>query len=131
MTEALNNVKDAELEMSRNETKKHAEFARALERQIEEKARKRVEEKEEALANAKLANAKAIETFTKRIQELERAMKEKDEKIKSAETNALEWQALAKTDASRAEFETLDMEKKLKELERKNEESEVKRERQK
>ena len=27
MTEALNNVKDAELEMSRNETKKHAEFA--------------------------------------------------------------------------------------------------------
>ena len=122
VTEALNNVKDAELEMSRNETKKHAEFARALERQIEEKARKRVEEKEEALANAKLANAKAIETFTKRMEELERAMKEKDEKIKSAETNALEWQALAKTDASRAELETLDMEKKLKELERKNEE---------
>ena len=125
VTEALNNVKDAELEMSRNETKKHAEFARALERQIEEKARKRVEEKEEALANAKLANAKAIETFTKRIQELERAMKEKDEKIKSAETNALEWQALAKTDASRAELETLDMEKNLKELERKNEELNV------
>merc|ERR1712072_647923 len=67
VTKALNNVKDAELEMSRNETKKHAEFARALERQIEEK--------EEALANAKLANAKAIETFTKRIQQLERAMK--------------------------------------------------------
>ena len=125
VTEALNNVKDAELEMSRNETKKHAEFARALERQIEEKARKRVEEKEEALANAKLANAKAIETFTKRMEELERAMKEKDEKIKSAETNALEWQALAKTDASRAELETLDMEKKLKELERKNEELNV------
>ena len=125
VTEALNNVKDAELEMSRNETKKHAEFARALERQIEEKARKRVEEKEEALANAKLANAKAIETFTKRMEELERAMKEKDQKIKSAETNALEWQALAKTDASRAELETLDMEKKLKELERKNEELNV------
>ena len=76
VTEALNNVKDAELEMSRNETKKHAEFARALERQIEEKARKRVEEKEEALANAKLANAKAIKVVISTSQPIRLSSKE-------------------------------------------------------
>ena len=44
-------------------TRRSTPSLRALERQIEEKARKRVEEKEE-VGNAKLANAKAIETFT-------------------------------------------------------------------
>jgi hypothetical protein len=125
VTEALNNVKDAELEMSRSDNKKHVDFAHALERQIEEKANKRLQEKEEELANVKITNEKAFETFTERIRQLENLVREKDVKIKTLEMNAQEWQALAKRDASRAELETLDMEKKLKELERKNEELNV------
>ncbi len=36
VTEALNNMKDAELELSRNNSKESVEFAQALERQIAE-----------------------------------------------------------------------------------------------
>ncbi|CAL6285871.1 unnamed protein product [Bathycoccus prasinos] len=125
VTEALNNMKDAELELSRNNSKESVEFAQALERQIEEKVSKQLKEKEEELVHLKVTNQKGFETFTERIQQLESLVKEKDIKIKSLEMNAQEWQALAKRDASRAELETLDMEKKLKEFERKNEELNV------
>ena len=125
VTEALNNMKDAELELSRNNSKESVEFAQALERQIEEKVSKQLEEKEEELVHLKVTNQKGFETFTERIRQLESLVKEKDIKIKSLEMNAQEWQALAKRDASRAELETLDMEKKLKEFERKNEELNV------
>ena len=123
--EALNNMKDAELELSRNNSKESIEFAQALERQIEEKVSKQLKEKEEELVHLKVTNQKGFETFTERIRQLESLVKEKDMKIKSLEMNAQEWQALAKRDASRAELETLDMEKKLKEFERKNEELNV------
>lgn len=125
VTEALNNMKDAELELSRNNSKESVEFAQALERQIEEKVSKQLKEKEEELVHLKVTNQKGFETFTERIQQLESLVREKDIKIKSLEMNAQEWQALAKRDASRAELETLDMEKKLKEFERKNEELNV------
>ena len=125
VTEALNNMKDAELELSRNNSKESVEFAQALERQIEEKVSKQLKEKEEELVHLKVTNQKGFETFTERIRQLESLVKEKDIKIKSLEMNAQEWQALAKRDASRAELETLDMEKKLKEFERKNEELNV------
>ena len=125
VTEALNNMKDAELELSRNNSKESVEFAQALERQIEEKVSKQLKEKEEELVHLKVTNQKGFETFTERIRQLESLVKEKDMKIKSLEMNAQEWQALAKRDASRAELETLDMEKKLKEFERKNEELNV------
>ena len=125
VTEALNNMKDAELELSRNNSKESIEFAQALERQIEEKVSKQLKEKEEELVHLKVTNQKGFETFTERIRQLESLVKEKDMKIKSLEMNAQEWQALAKRDASRAELETLDMEKKLKEFERKNEELDV------
>ncbi|CAL6285948.1 unnamed protein product [Bathycoccus prasinos] len=125
VTEALNNMKDAELELSRNNSKESVEFAQALERQIEEKVSKQLKEKEEELVHLKVTNQKGFETFTERIQQLESLVKEKDIKIKSLEMNAQEWQALAKRDASRAELETLDMEMKLKEFERKNEELNV------
>ncbi|CAL6287399.1 unnamed protein product [Bathycoccus prasinos] len=125
VTEALNNMKDAELELSRNNSKESVEFAQALERQIEEKVSKQLKEKEEELVHLKVTNQKGFETFTERIQQLESLVKEKDIKIKSLEMNAQEWQALAKRDASRAQLETLDMEKKLKEFERKNEELNV------
>ena len=97
--EALNNMKDAELELSRNNSKESVEFAQALELQIEEKVSKQLKEKEEELVHLKVTNQKGFETFTERIRQLESLVKEKDIKIKSLEMNAQEWQALAKRDA--------------------------------
>jgi hypothetical protein len=118
-------VKDAEIEMYEIEMKRRNEFEKTLERTIKERYRAQARTKEKEIENMRTMNSKAIETFTNRIQGLEIEIKERDVRIQHLEARANEWQVLAKKDATRAESETLGIDRELKAKEKKIEELNV------